>query len=69
MTKKHFIDLADVLRLEILPQLTTAQDRGIVLDELAAFCARQNPRFNRERWTGYINGQCGPNGGCIKKAA
>jgi len=30
---------------------------------VADFCAAQNPRFDRERWVGYINGTCGKNGG------
>ncbi len=63
MTKKHFIALADVLR-----NLSTSDDGSSVeymglVDELAVFCAQQNPRFNRERWINYITGQCGPNGG------
>ena len=29
---------------------------------LADFCGRQNPRFDRERWISYIDGECGPSG-------
>jgi hypothetical protein len=42
-------------------------------DALADFCAAQNSRFDRERWLGrcwndsYIAGECGPNGGKVKK--
>jgi hypothetical protein len=36
-------------------------------DALADFCASQNSRFDRERWLGYIAGECGPNGGKVKK--
>lgn len=30
---------------------------------LAHFCTNQNPAFKRDRWLGFINGTCGPNGG------
>ena len=30
---------------------------------LTGYCHEQNPRFNRERWIGYIKGENGPNGG------
>jgi hypothetical protein len=59
MTKKHFIALADHLRNSGLSSTFTQP----VLDILADFCASQNPQFNRERWFGYIRGECGPNGG------
>jgi len=39
------------------------------IDALADFCQSQNSRFNHERWIGYINGKCGPNGGTVKKVA
>lgn len=38
-----------------------------IADELADFCNAQNPNFNRQRWLEYIAGECGPNGGNIKK--
>lgn len=69
MTKKHFIALADALKTANLP----FQQVGVVpglepfgpyqLEILADFCEQQNPRFNRERWISYINGECGPSGG------
>lgn len=62
MTKKHFIALADVARLEILPRIPPESRRG-VLEELARFCKSQNENFDRESWLGYIAGTCGPNGG------
>jgi hypothetical protein len=64
MTKKTFIALADALREHnrTLGTDDVAFD-GSHLDALADFCAAQNPRFNRERWLGYIAGECGPNGG------
>ena len=58
MTKQHFIALADAVRGE---GFTEAQ-----LAVLAAFCKRQNFRFLRDRWLGYIKGECGPNGGRVK---
>jgi len=75
MTKKHFILLADYIRAAQMrgrrpngsytaEYFSTAQ-----LQQLAAFCAEANPRFNRERWLAYIAGECGPNGGAVKKQA
>jgi hypothetical protein len=75
MTKKHFVELAQLVR-DCKPQehngvRGTANSGQIyqwetMRDALASFCASQNPRFNRERWLAYINGECGPNGGTIK---
>jgi hypothetical protein len=67
MTKKHFIELADVIRTYDAEAMTAEKfsesfPSGAIL-ALADFCARQNPRFNRERWLGYIAGECGPGGG------
>jgi len=56
MSKKHFIALADAVRRS--GRFTPAQ-----LDVLADFCWDQNPRFNKARWLGYIQGTCGPSGG------
>jgi hypothetical protein len=55
VTKKHCIALADYAR-EV--GLTEGQQRI-----LADLLAQQNPRFNRERWLGYIAGTNGKNGG------
>ncbi len=33
----------------------------------ADFLQTQNIQFNRERWLGYLRGECGPSGGAIKK--
>lgn len=61
MTKKHFIALADAIRgMQPVP-LTDWQ-----IEQFALFCSNQNPRFNRERWLGYIAGTNGKNGGAIK---
>ncbi len=63
MTKKDFIALADAIR----EHNAGPEDRGDFddghLDTLERFCCNNNPRFNRERWLGYIRGDCGPNGG------
>ena len=59
MTKRHFIELADFLRKPSgADKFTDSQIR-----HLADFCARQNPNFDRERWLGYIRGDCGPSDG------
>lgn len=60
MTKKHFIQLADCIKSDLNDFTPNAIDR------LADFLHSQNPRFNRERWMGYISGSCGPNGGSVK---
>jgi len=71
MSKKHFIALADAIRThnqianswgKNIPHPTTAFTADQV-DELADFCARQNPEFKRDRWLGYIAGTNGKNGG------
>ena len=68
MTKKHFIELADVVN-----QIESRVEHGellkaVLIDSLANFCESQNPDFNRERWIGYIGyikGENGLNGGKI----
>lgn len=64
MSKKHFIALADAIREHNLH--SDQQFNSWHLDALAAFCLRQNPNFNMNRWIGYVKGQCGKNGGTIK---
>jgi hypothetical protein len=61
MSKKNFIQLANHIRTASVP--FTKEH----LELLADFCRSQNPRFMRERWLGYIRGECGSNGGAIKK--
>lgn len=72
MPKKHFIDLADALRLtKPTPPLGNDYSSFVLrkkqwlfdVNTLADFCQAQNPNFNRERWLGYIAGTCGPSGG------
>lgn len=67
MTKKHFIALADMIKeYQENPDFNGHWFSGMQLDLLADFCKAVNPRFNRERWVGYINGECGKNGGKVK---
>ena len=63
VTKKQFIALADAIREQnkVGQPFTLAQ-----LTKLGAWCQRENPRFNWDRWINYIYGKCGPNGGKIK---
>ncbi len=69
MYKRQFIALADYIS-EFNRQARKAEyslGRRTFNDEqlacLADFCQAQNPNFNRERWLGYIAGECGPCGG------
>jgi hypothetical protein len=70
MTKQHFIALADALREtrpiqtdDSLLHQTEEWQWNQDVQAIASVCARANSRFNRERWLGYIRGECGPNGG------
>lgn len=64
MNKKNLILLAEMIKDHNKPSLRDpfTQDH---LNMLAAFCAKTNPNFNRERWMDFIKGRCGPNGGEI----
>lgn len=65
MTKQHFIALADVIREHnrVLDTASRARFTPEQVEALADYCASQNPRFDRERWLGYIKGTNGPSGG------
>lgn len=69
MTKKHFIALADAVRVGFdinANRKAEYRDTGQVppqIEALARFCRAQNPSFNYARWYGYIYGLNGPNGG------
>lgn len=71
MTKQNFIALADAIRAHNRiadPEgyTTTPEFTRGHLDILADFCQAQNPRFNRERWLGYVASKNGSNGGKVK---
>ncbi len=60
MTRKHFIDLADRIRMFNKGEDETFTPK--MIGELADFCKASNSNFNRELWLGYIDGTRGPNG-------
>lgn len=64
MSKKHFIELADMIR--DANQAAPGKFTQAAIDKLADFCASQNPNFKRERWLDYIAGKCGKNGGKVR---
>jgi len=69
MTKKHFIALADVIRMaNKYPGESGPVFSGSAIQELAAFCKTQNSMFNHDLWCDYIAGECGPNGGPTQQA-
>jgi hypothetical protein len=65
MSKKDFIALADAIREHNRIYIGSEFSAG-QLYTLADFCQSQNSNFKRDRWLGYIVGECGPNGGAIK---
>ena len=73
MSKQDFVALADAIRLELCggrmvdDESTPDIPVSKVMGTWASFCKRQNPNFMRERWIDYIAGECGPNGGAIKR--
>lgn len=70
MTKKHFISLADSIRNHNKDVKFYTDSHYFTDDQIktiAEFCKSANPNFNRERWLSYIAGECGPNGGSVKK--
>jgi hypothetical protein len=64
MTRKTFIALADHLKDRYDGNKSVCWNE--VLRLLADFCQSQNPAFKRERWIGYVRGECGPGGGTVK---
>lgn len=64
MTKKHFIELADVIKHH--NRFETVKFTEEHLNTLICFCRSQNYAFKPERWKSYIKGECGPNGGAVK---
>jgi hypothetical protein len=72
MSKQDFIALADTIKAQIAREQSYpgAVQRPFTFGQvqiLADFCQSQNSNFKRDRWLSYINGDCGPNGGAIKK--
>lgn len=73
MTKKDFIELADTMRPVLKMRDEDGGDgggnevRAQVIAALCTFCRSQNPRFMRDRWVDYLNGECGPYGGRLRK--
>ncbi len=66
MTRKDFIELADAIK-EHNASPGSIRFTQTQINALARFCASQNPRFDRARWLGYIDGTNGPSGGRVKK--
>jgi hypothetical protein len=57
MTKKQFIELAEIMR-ELKPDIEWSKEFDQwrdTIDSLSLFCKRQNPNFDEKRWTDYIN--------------
>lgn len=64
MTKQDFIALADTIR-DHNTRKPGLRFKHYHINAIADFCRSRNPRFNRERWLGYIAGTNGPNGGSL----
>ena len=76
MTKKTFIALANSIRAYNAQAFSAGtivasplKFTHTQLHALADFCAAQNPAFDRDRWLAYVAGDCGPNGGTVKRKA
>ena len=69
MSKKHFIKLADTLASITRHDDGQTVEFAAVINALADFCEGQNPHSMRGRWLQYIAGECGPNGGKVRRAA
>ena len=74
MTKQHFTALADSIRAynsQAFPAGTNVASplefTHTQIHALADFCAAQNSAFKREHWLAYIAGNCGPDGGKLKR--
>ena len=50
MTKKHFVEWADIIKDHNL------QDNDGFIEDLASFFARHNPRFSKTTWLDYLWG-------------
>lgn len=75
MAKKDFIALADALRdvITVRNENSIVHNGAVMIPErditeaLVSFCRWQNGAFMEERWKRYLRGECGPNGGEVKK--
>lgn len=67
MIKKDFIALADHIREVNSHSPDFPVFDSSTIHSLARFCKERNYAFKTERWFDYIAGECGPNGGSIKK--
>lgn len=65
MTKQDYIKLADALRDDVEWQRQNIPYcfKPDLLDALCIMLQRDNPNFRARRFVGYVNGECGPNGG------
>lgn len=72
MNKKLIIALCDSIRehnrIASNPHTDLIPFSTDQIETIADFIAASNPNFKRERFMGYIAGECGPNGGDIKPA-
>ena len=70
MSKKHFISLGNWIRehnkISVTPGTSRTPFNMEHLETLSEFMRESNPRFNKERWIGFVLGHNGPNGGVIK---
>jgi len=64
MKKRHINALANCIIAANVHGCKFTEEQ---IGELADFCKSQNSQFDRERWLAYIAGECGPNGGTVKK--
>ena len=64
MGKKQFIELANTVRVaDFRLSFKDEKDYWHVVGLIADFCRSRNSAFKRDRWLGYIKGECGPGGG------
>ena len=49
MSRKHFIELAELLY--------TLNASNALVEQMANFCAKQNPNFNRQRFLAACDGE------------
>jgi len=67
--RERAIAMAELQTAQSDPELNPVFENGVLAGVdtmtrvLADFCESQNPKFNRERWLGYIAGTNGKNGG------